>query len=81
MKNQEVRILGGKQAHAPYPLFHFFASNAGLVSTSYTRYLANQIHETWGFSGCPITLFFKSPGRPGKKRNARVADMKGSSHP
>jgi GTPase len=75
VSNQEVRILGGKQAQAAFPLFLFFTANASKVKPSYARYLANQIHEYFGFAGCPVILTFKQPGKPGRRRPMMAAGV------
>lgn len=70
--NKEVRILGGKQRAANYPLFELYCSHPALVRPSYKRYLINKIHETWDFEGCPIVLRFKPAGRSKRRRGAAV---------
>ncbi|MBD3317772.1 MAG: ribosome biogenesis GTPase Der [Chitinivibrionales bacterium] len=69
--NKDVRIMGGKQRPAEYPVFEFFCNHPALVLPSYKRYLINKIHETWDFEGCPIVLQFK---RAGKRKRGRPAD-------
>lgn len=71
--NVEVRILGGKQVPADYPIFHLFSTNAHQIKQSYSRYLSNKIHEQFGFDGCPVVLSFKTPTRPSHKRSLASA--------
>jgi GTP-binding protein len=59
-----VRFLGGRQAAALFPCFHFFTTNPKEVAPSYVRYLTNKIHDTYGFEGCPISLEFKAVKKP-----------------
>jgi GTP-binding protein len=58
-QNKQVRILGGKQRVAAYPLFEFYCSHHTLVLPSYQRYIINKIHETVDFEGCPVVCVFK----------------------
>jgi predicted GTPase len=67
-----VKIMGGKQVRAPFPLFHFFAANHVLAQESYERYLANRIHEEFGFEGCPLSIVFKPPAGPRSRRGGRT---------
>jgi GTP-binding protein len=60
---KQVRFLGAKQTGAPFPHFRFFVTNPEIVSSAYERYLANNIYEKYGFSGCPVVLEFKSGSR------------------
>jgi GTP-binding protein len=67
-----VKIMGGKQVRAAFPLFHFFAANHVLAQESYERYLANRIHEEFGFEGCPLGIVFKPPAGPRSRRGGRT---------
>jgi GTP-binding protein len=72
VRNKQVRVMGGKQVSASYPMFHFFAANHTLVQPSYRRYLANKIYEEFDFEGCPVVLAFRPLAR--KKRGSRIEE-------
>jgi len=59
-----VRFLGAKQVKAPYPLFRFFVTNPKNVTPAYERYLVNKIYGAFDFTGCPVTVEFRSASRP-----------------
>jgi GTPase len=63
--NQAVRILSADQVPSHYPIFRIFATNAQNARTSYKRYLANKIYETWDFEGCPVSVEFHTPQKKG----------------
>lgn len=73
VRNKQVRVMGGKQVPAPYPMFHFYAANHTLVQPSYRRYLANKIYEEFDFEGCPVVLAFRPLAR--RKREARLEEV------
>ena len=64
--HKPVRILGGKQIDAPFPIFRFFVTNPKQVAASYVRYLNNKIYETYDFEGCPLLLEFRPIAKPKK---------------
>ncbi|KMQ51503.1 GTP-binding protein [Chitinispirillum alkaliphilum] len=64
-----VRFLGAKQAQATFPLFRFFVTFPQQIADSYVRYLANKIHETYDFRGCPVVLEFKPVSRSKQTEN------------
>jgi GTP-binding protein len=66
--NRQVRILGGKQRTAAYPLFEFYCSNHTLVTPSYQRFLTNKIHELGDYEGCPVVCVFKPVATPRVRR-------------
>ncbi len=53
-----LRILSADQVAGAYPIFRFFSANAKYAGTSYKRYLANKIYETYDFEGCPVGIEF-----------------------
>lgn len=57
-----VKVFGGKQKAADFPLFHFFTTHPPLVTMAYKRYLLNSILEKYDFEGCPVEIGFKSAG-------------------
>lgn len=61
--SKQVRILGGKQVAVEFPLFYVFATNCDMAQQGYTRYLLNQIYETFDFEGCPVTIEYRPPAR------------------
>lgn len=67
VSNTDIRFLGGKQVAASFPLFTFFVSNHSLIQKAYERYLANKIHDTYNFAGCPVVLEYKAPARPRRR--------------
>ncbi|MBD3418657.1 MAG: ribosome biogenesis GTPase Der [Chitinivibrionales bacterium] len=64
VSNKEVRILGGKQRQADFPLFFIYATNAQKAQPGYIRYLTNKIYGHWNFEGCPVVVEFKQASRP-----------------
>ncbi|MBD3392391.1 MAG: ribosome biogenesis GTPase Der [Chitinivibrionales bacterium] len=77
---KEVRFLGARQAKIDFPCFQLFCTNPGLVRPSYERYLMNKICEAYEFSGCPVVLAFKGPGRP-KPGRPRAYSHAGEEEP
>jgi GTP-binding protein len=65
---KQIRILGGKQVSVDFPLFHIFATNCDLAQLGYTRYLLNQIYDTFDFEGCPVTIEYRPPARSGSRQ-------------
>jgi GTPase len=59
---KQLKILYATQAEANPPTFVFFTNDATLVHFSYKRFLENKIRESFGFTGTPIRLIFKSRG-------------------
>jgi GTP-binding protein len=53
-----LRILAADQVAGAYPIFRFFSANAKYAGTSYKRYLANKIYETYDLEGCPVGVEF-----------------------
>jgi GTP-binding protein len=68
VSNKSVRMLGIKQVGAPSPLFRVFTTNPHKTQPSYTRYLLNKIHETWDFTGCPVSIEFRRAAKPRRQR-------------
>ena len=70
--NGALRIVSSDQIAARYPIFRFFSTNAKNAGTSYKRYLANNIYETYDFEGCPVAIEFheiqKKAKRPAQLR-------------
>ncbi len=73
VSGKQVKILGGKQAPADYPLFLIFTANHNLVKPSYERFLVNHIQEAFDFTGCPVSVIFKPPAAPARAHRAESA--------
>jgi GTP-binding protein len=54
-----VRIRFITQVTAAAPTFLFFANHPKLVVESYKRFLEKQLRQHFGFSGCPVRIFFR----------------------
>jgi GTP-binding protein len=65
--NGELRIMSSDQLASRYPIFRFFSTNAKNAVTSYKRYLANNIYETYDFEGCPVAIEFHEIQKKVKK--------------
>ncbi len=61
-----VRIVSGDQVKSRYPIFRFYSTNAKNAGTSYKRYLANKIYETYDYEGCPVAIEFRDVERKRK---------------
>jgi len=66
---KEFRFLGLKQTGASHPHFVFFCVNPENVAPAYRRFLTNKFHDTWDFSGCPVTFEFRSMTRGKRGRS------------
>jgi GTPase len=73
---KQVKIMGGKQAQADHPVFLIFTANHNLVKPAYQRFLVNNIQETFGFTGCPVSVVFKPPAAPSRARRPRRPEQK-----
>ncbi|HEY40558.1 MAG TPA: ribosome biogenesis GTPase Der [Dehalococcoidia bacterium] len=58
--NRQLKILHATQADVSPPTFVFFVNDARLVHFSYRRYLENRLRQSFGFTGTPLNLVFKS---------------------
>ncbi len=59
---KQLKILYATQAEVNPPTFVFFVNDTGLVHFSYRRYLENRLRQSFGFSGTPLRLVFKTRG-------------------
>ena len=57
-----LKFLYATQAEVNPPTFVFFVNDAHLMHFSYQRYLENKLRESFGFSGTPLRLVFKTRG-------------------
>jgi GTP-binding protein len=59
---KRLKILYATQADVNPPTFVFFINDTKLIHFSYQRYLENKLRETFGFTGTPLRLIFKTRG-------------------
>jgi GTP-binding protein len=59
---KRLKILYATQAEVNPPTFVFFINDKQLIHFSYQRYLENKLRETFGFTGTPLRLVFKTRG-------------------
>ena len=58
-KGKRLRIYYITQASVKPPTFVMFVNNLELTHFSYTRYIENQIRNTFGFRGTPIKFIYR----------------------
>jgi GTP-binding protein len=58
--HRQLKILHATQADVSPPTFVFYVNDARLVHFSYRRYLENRLRQSFGFTGTPLNLVFKS---------------------
>jgi len=56
-KSMKLKFI--TQVHSRPPVFAIFCNYPKLISTSYRRYLENNLYEQFNFSGIPIKLSFR----------------------
>jgi len=61
---KQLKILYATQAEVNPPTFVFFVNDAKLIHFSYRRYLENKLRQSFGFTGTPLRLIFKTKGKP-----------------
>jgi len=61
---KQLKILYATQAEINPPTFVFFVNDAKLIHFSYQRYLENKLRQSFGFTGTPFRLVFKTRGEP-----------------
>ena len=59
---KQLKILYATQAEVNPPTFVFFVNDAKLIHFSYQRYLENKLRQSFGFTGTPFRLTFKTRG-------------------
>jgi len=59
---KQLKILYATQAEVNPPTFVFFVNDANLIHFSYRRYLENRLRQSFGFTGTPLRLIFKTRG-------------------
>ncbi len=62
--SKQLKILYATQAEVNPPTFVFFVNDAKLIHFSYRRYLENKLRQSFGFTGTPLRLIFKTKGEP-----------------
>ena len=59
---KQLKVLHATQADVNPPTFVLFVNDAKLVHFSYRRYLENKLRQSFGFTGTPLRLVFKTRG-------------------
>jgi GTP-binding protein len=59
---KRLKFLYATQAEVNPPTFVFFVNDPKLMHFSYRRYLENKLRQSFGFSGTPLRLVFKTRG-------------------
>jgi len=59
---KQLKILYATQAEVNPPTFVFFVNDTKLIHFSYQRYLENKLRQSFGFTGTPFRLVFKTRG-------------------
>ena len=57
---KQLKILYATQAEVNPPTFVFFVNDTELIHFSYRRYLENKLRQSFGFTGTPLRLVFKT---------------------
>jgi len=60
--SKQLRVLYATQAEVNPPTFVFFVNDPKLIHFSYRRYLENKLRKSFGFTGTPLRLVFKTRG-------------------
>ena len=60
---KEIKIKYVTQVRSRPPAFSFFTNEPKLVQDSYRRFLEGKIREHFGFTGVPLTLYFRRKSR------------------
>ena len=58
-KGKRLRIYYITQVSVKPPTFVMFINDKKLTHFSYTRYIENQIRQTFGFAGTPIRFIYR----------------------
>jgi len=59
---KQLKILYATQVEVNPPTFVFFVNDAKIIHFSYQRYLENKLRQSFGFTGTPLRLVFKTRG-------------------
>lgn len=69
-KGRRLKIYYSTQAATQPPTFIVFVNDEALAHFSYQRYLENYLRKSFGLSGTPIRLFFRTRKREDSQSNA-----------
>jgi len=58
--SKQLKVLYATQAEVNPPTFIFFVNDAKLIHFSYRRYLENKLRQSFGFTGTPLRLVFRT---------------------
>ncbi|MCR4923956.1 MAG: ribosome biogenesis GTPase Der [Lachnospiraceae bacterium] len=61
-KGKRLKLFYMTQVAVKPPTFVIFVNDKGLMHFSYTRYIENQIRDTFGFSGTPLKFIIRERG-------------------
>lgn len=59
-QGKQIKLKFITQVHAEPPVFAVFCNYPKLISTSYRRYLENELYKQFNFSGVPVKLSFRN---------------------
>jgi len=59
-QGKQIKLKFITQVHAAPPVFAIFCNYPKLISTSYRRYLENELYNQFNFSGVPVKLSFRN---------------------
>jgi GTP-binding protein len=59
-QGKQIKLKFITQVHAEPPVFAIFCNYPKLISTSYRRYLENELYNKFNFSGVPVKLSFRN---------------------
>ena len=59
-QGKQIKLKFITQVHAEPPVFAIFCNYPKLISTSYRRYLENELYNQFNFSGVPVKLSFRN---------------------
>ena len=62
--SKQLKVLYATQAEVNPPTFIFFVNDAKLIHFSYRRYLENKLRQSFGFTGTPLRLVFRTRREP-----------------
>lgn len=62
-RGKQLKINYATQVKAAPPVFLFFMNSPTELPANYRRYIENQLRETFGFKGVPITMAFKDKNK------------------
>ncbi|MBU0529676.1 hypothetical protein KKF86_07980 [bacterium] len=60
IQGKSIKLKFITQVHAEPPVFAIFCNYPKLISTSYQRYLENELYNQFNFSGVPVKLSFRN---------------------